>query len=309
MFFELQIKGILVGFAFVIPRVSGGTLALYLGIYEKLVHSIGNIFKEFKKSMAFLIPVFLGIAISVIALAKLFDILLTWNSFVVIGFFIGLILGGIKQIYKEACNKSPQVSGIISFVIAFSIIIVLVIFDKIKATTGIEYIDVNFGNLILVFFLGMAASITMIVPGVSGSALLMVLGFYTAIVSNVVGNILDFSNIVYNLEIIIPFALGAGIGIIIFSRVIEHVLVKYKTQAYLAILGFIIASCIAVFFEIRDPSTAINYSEQAPVFANLFNYIADNILTVLLGLGVGVLGFFATRFLSKLEIKKETQNG
>jgi len=305
MFFELLIKGILVGFAFVIPGVSGGTLALYLGIYEKLVHSIGNIFREFKKSLSFLIPVFLGIGISVIALAKLFDILLTWNSFVVIGFFIGLILGGIKQIYREACQKKPSISGILSFSIAFTIVILLVIFDKLKSSPGIEYIDISVTNLILVFFLGMAASITMIVPGVSGSALLMVLGFYTAIVSNVAGNILDFSNIVYNLEIIIPFGLGAAAGIIIFSRLIEYVLKNFKTQAYLAILGFVIASCIAIFFEIRDPASALTYTEQAPIFNNLFSYLSDNVLTVLLGLALGVAGFFSTKYLSRLEIKKE----
>lgn len=309
MFFELLIKGILVGFAFVIPGVSGGTLALYLGIYEKLVHSIGNIFKEFKKSLSFLIPVFLGIGISVVALAKLFDILLTWNSFVVIGFFIGLILGGIKQIYREACVKKPNVSGILSFVVAFAIVILLVVFDKLKSSPGIEYIDISVGNLILVFFLGMAASITMIVPGVSGSALLMVLGFYTAIVSNVAGNILDFTNLVYNLEIIVPFGFGAAAGIILFSRLIEYVLRNFKTQAYLAILGFIIASCIAIFFEIRDPASAVNYTDQTPIFTNLFNYLSANIWTVLLGLVLGVAGFFATKYLSRLEIKKENQNG
>ncbi len=305
MFFELLIKGILVGVAFVIPGVSGGTLALYLGIYEKLLHSIGNIFKEFKKSLSFLIPVFLGIGISVVALAKLFDILLTWNSFVVIGFFLGLILGGLKQIYNEAKVEKVKISSVISFLIAFAIIIVLVIFDKLRTTAGVEYLDINIQNLILVFFLGMAAAVTMIVPGVSGSALLIVLGFYTAIVSNVAGNILDFSNIVYNLEIIIPFALGAGVGVILFSRIIEIVLAKYKSQAYYAILGFVIASCIAIFFEIRDPGTAMEYTAQTPIFQNLFNYIGSHVWTVLLGLALGGAGFIATKFLSKLEFKKE----
>lgn len=304
MFLELLIKGFIVGFAFVIPGVSGGTLAVYLGIYEKLVHSIGHIFKEFKKSLSFLIPVFLGIGISVVVLAKLFDILLRWNSFVVMAFFIGLILGGIRQIYDEAAKKKVNLASVLSFVVAFGIIIVLIVFGKLNADHGIAYIDINLKNIILVFFLGMAASITMIVPGVSGSALLIVLGFYTAIVSNVVGNIFDFAQIVYNLEIVIPFALGAAVGIILFSRVIEYLLLHFKSATYYAILGFIIASVIAIFFEIKDPATAVSFTDQTPIYKDFFGYVSAHIWTVLLGLVTLVGGFFTTKYLSRLELKK-----
>ena len=309
MFLELLIKGFIVGFAFVIPGVSGGTLAVYLGIYEKLVHSIGHIFKEFKKSLGFLIPVFLGIGISVVVLAKLFDILLRWNSFIVMGFFIGLILGGVRQIYDEAHSKKINVASVISFFVAFGMIILLIVFGKLREGQGVEYIDVNLANIILVFFLGMAASITMIVPGVSGSALLIVLGFYTAIVSNVVGNIFEFGSIVYNLEIIIPFAAGAALGIILFSRVIEYLLKNFKSQTYYAILGFIIASVIAIFFEIRDPASAVDFTAQTPIYQNFFNYIGSHVWTVLIGLVTLVVGFFTTKYLSRLEFKKGKANG
>jgi len=158
-------------------------------------------------------------------------------------------------------------------------------------------------NLVLVFLLGMAASMTMIVPGISGSALLLVLGFYTAIVSNVVGNILDFTSIVYNLQIVIPFALGAAFGIILFSRVIEYFLKHFKSQTYYAILGFILASCVAIFFEIRDPSTSVDYSTQVPIFKDLWGYISQNIWSVLLGIVALSLGVIATKYMSKLELK------
>ena len=158
----------------------------------------------------------------------------------------------MKQIYKTATEKKLSLSSALAFIISFALIIILIIFEKTRTTQGIDYIDINFVNLVVVFLLGMAASMTMIVPGISGSALLLVLGFYTAIVSNVVGNILDFSSIAYNLKIVIPFALGAAAGIILFSRVIEYFLKNQKSQTYYAILGFILASCVAIFFEIRD---------------------------------------------------------
>ncbi len=303
MFIELIVKGFIIGIAFIIPGVSGGTLAIYLGVYEKLLHSLGNIFKEFKKSVTFLIPLFIGIGISVVALAKLFSILIEWNSFVVLLFFIGLILGGVKQIYKIAIEKKLSISSVIAFVISFSLIIVLIVFEKTKTTQGIDYIDVNFINLIVVFLLGMAASMTMIVPGISGSALLLVLGFYTAIVSNVVGNVLDFSSIAYNLQIIIPFALGAAAGIILFSRVIEYFLKNYKSQTYYAILGFILASCVAIFFEIRDPGTSVDYSTQIPIYKDLWNYVSHNIWSILGGIVALLAGFISTKYMSKLELK------
>lgn len=303
MFFELIVKGFIIGIAFIIPGVSGGTLAIYLGVYEKLLHSLGNIFKEFKKSLSFLIPLFLGIGISIVALAKLFSILIEWNSFIILLFFIGLILGGVKHIYKTASTKKLNLGSILSFLISFTLIILLIVFEKTKTSAGIDYITINFTNLVLVFLLGMAASMTMIVPGISGSALLLVLGFYTAIVSNVVGNIFDFSSIVYNLQIIIPFALGAAFGIILFSRVIEYFLKNYKSQTYYAILGFILASCVAIFFEIRDPSTSVDYSTQIPIFKDLWGYISQNIWAVLAGIVSLALGIIATKYMSKLELK------
>ncbi|MBN2541061.1 MAG: DUF368 domain-containing protein [Bacilli bacterium] len=300
----LVAKGFIIGIAFVIPGVSGGTLAIYLGVYKKLLHSIGNIFKEFKQSLMFLGPLFLGIGISIVALAKLFGLLLEWNSFIVIGFFIGLILGGIKQIYTETEGGKPNVASILSFAFAFSLIILLIIFGKVRTTTAVETIDISVGNLILVFFLGMVASATMIVPGISGSALLIVLGFYTAIVSNVVGNILDFGNLLYNLEIIIPFALGAAVGIILISRLIEYVLKHYKVQTYYAILGFIIASIIAMFFEIRDPATAADFTNQTPIYSNVFGYIGSNWWVLLAGAIAVIVGFVASKQLSKIELKE-----
>ncbi|MFA7076141.1 MAG: DUF368 domain-containing protein, partial [Candidatus Izemoplasmatales bacterium] len=191
MFFILLLKGFLIGIAFIIPGVSGGTLAIYLGVYQKLLNSISSIFKDFKNSIKFLFPLFLGVAISVVLLAKLFSILLNWNSFVVLFFFIGLIAGGIKYIYNKALIKKYSLSIILSFAISFVVLLSIIIIEKTTTISGINYFSFDLLTYLLLIALGAIASITMIVPGISGSAVLLVLGFYTAIVSNVVGNILN----------------------------------------------------------------------------------------------------------------------
>lgn len=303
IFLELMIKGFFIGIAFIIPGLSGGTLAVYLGVYEKLLHSISNVFKEFKKSIEFLLPLFLGIAISIVLLAKLFSILIEWNSFIVLLFFIGLIIGGIKPVFNKVKGQRIDIYSIFAFFASFTIIILLII-GKTRSTNSIDVIRLDFLNIVLVFIIGMLASMTMIVPGISGSALLLVLGYYTAIVSNVVGNLFDFSSFLYNVEVLIPFGLGALLGIILFSRVIELCFKKFNKQTYYAILGFILASIIAIFYEIRDPSTAVNFENQLPIYQNIFEYISNNLFSVLGGLVSLVLGFIASSFLSKIELTK-----
>lgn len=300
MFIELLVKGFIIGIAFIIPGVSGGTLAIYLGVYDKLLHALGNIFKEFKKSVLFLIPIFLGIGISVVLLAKIFGILIAWNSFITLLFFIGLILGGIPKLYQEVKAEKKDPISLSIFLISFSIVIILVVTELSKTSNTIGLFDQNWHQFLLLIFLGMAASITMIVPGVSGSALLMALGYYTAIVSNVIGNILDFTNISYHLFVIIPFGLGCLIGIILFSKVLEFCLSRYKKQTYYAILGFIIASVIAIFLGIKDPSTAADFESQQYIYQNIWQYVITNPFVIISGFLTLGFGIFSARWLSKI---------
>lgn len=301
MFFILLLKGFIIGIAFIIPGVSGGTLAIYLGVYQGILDSIDNLFKQFKKSVLFLLPILIGVALSVVLLAKLVSLMLDWNSFIVLFFFIGLIIGGIKFVYKRAETKKLDSSLIISFLISFGLLILIIILDKTSSNPGISYFDFSFWTYLLLFALGGIASITMIVPGISGSAVLLVLGFYTAIVSNVVGNIFDFSSLGYNLQVVIPFGLGAVAGILLFSKIINYSLKQYPKQTYFAILGFILASVVGVLLEIKDQTSASLFSDQLSIFNNLLHYLGDNIFTVAGGLIALVIGFLASKYLTQVE--------
>lgn len=304
----ITLKGFIVGIAFIIPGVSGGTLALYLGVYKKFLDSIGKIFTNFKESLKFLIPFLLGALLSVLALAKLFAILIEWNSFIILLFFIGLLMGGIKHLYLKANVKKLNISVFLSLVFAFIILLTIIIIDKSKSVTMIATFDLNISSYLLLIGLGIISVTTMIVPGISGSAMLMVLGYYTAIVSNVIGNITDLSNIAYNIQVLLFFLIGMGIGLIVFSKIISYLLDNYPKQTYFAILGLVLASIIGVFLEIRDPRTASNYSEQIPIYKDIFKYIQENILIVIIGIILFIGGFITTKYLTKLEKREEIIN-
>ncbi|MCF7923797.1 MAG: DUF368 domain-containing protein [Candidatus Izimaplasma sp.] len=305
----LILKGFIVGVAFIIPGVSGGTLAVYLGVYKKFLDSVGNLLTDFKNSIKFLIPFFLGASISVLSLAKLFAILIEWNSFIVLMFFIGLLAGGIKHLYLKAKLKKFNISAIIALVVAFGLLITIIIIDKTNTPNVIATFDLNLSSYLLIVGLGIISVTTMIVPGISGSAMLMVLGYYTAIVSNVIGNITDLSNFAYNFQVLIFYVIGMVIGIFVFSKLISYLLEKYPKQTYFAILGFVLASMIGVFLEIRNPVTSSNYEEQVPIYKNILDYFQNNILVVLVGVILFVIGFVTTKYLTKLEYRREIKNG
>jgi len=292
MFFILMLKGFIIGIAFLIPGLSGGTLAVYLGIYDKLIHSIGNVFKEMKKSLAFLIPVFLGVGLSILLLAKVLGYFLDKNSFITMFFFMGLLLGGMKELFQETKVEKAKPSHIISFISAFVLIILILVLKLMNPASSVSVFDVNIWNFFLIFLLGMISAATMIIPGVSGSAVLLVLGFYSAIVINVIGNVLDFTAIGYNLYVIIPFALGAAVGIIVFSKIIEYFLRKYHAQTYFAIIGFILASAVVLLFEIKDPLSASSFDAQLPIYQEIIAYISNHLFTVLFGV-IALAGGYA----------------
>ena len=302
---ELLIKGFIVGIAFIIPGVSGGTLAIYLGIYQKLLDAINHLFTDFKKSMKFLIPFGIGGVISVLGLAKLMGFLIAWNSWIVLLFFIGLLAGGVKQIYLKSEVKHFHLPSFIALILSFLTLLLIIILDKSSHRVGIEYFDMKFIDYFLIIGLGILSATTMIVPGISGSAMLMVLGFYTAIVSNVIGNILDFSNIGYNLQVGLMFGIGIVIGIFAFSKLIRYVLERYPKQTYFSILGFVLASIIGVFLEIKDHNSNLSFESQNPVFRDLTGFVTNNILIVIVGLIMASIGFLVANYFTRLEMRRD----
>lgn len=240
----LALKGAIIGVANIIPGVSGGTLAITLGIYEQIISTISHFFKNFKKNMQFLIPLVIGAGIAIVLLSKVINYSLEKYPFPTFLFFIGLILGGVPLLYKKIKKSKKSVSNISVFLVTFGIVILLAILQGEN-----NVVDFNRAGIFLypaLFLVGTIASATMIIPGVSGSFVLMLLGFYKPII-NTISNLTSFRNIGSNLLILIPFGLGILIGIVLVAKLIEFLLKKFEVKTYYGILGFVMASILTLF--------------------------------------------------------------
>ncbi len=246
---KILLKGMVFGIANIIPGVSGGTIALTLGIYEDLIKALSNILKSFKKSMSLLIPFGLGTAISIVVFSKIINYTLTKYPTMTILFFIGLIIGGLPLITEKVKGKKVKVRYIVLMLLTFAFIL------------GISFLNENGNNVvlssnpttyILLFLVGVVAAATMVIPGISGSFVLMLLGYYKPII-NTIDELTSFNNVFQNILILIPFGLGVVIGIITIAKLLEYLFKKYKTETYYAIIGFIVASIITLFLTINLP--------------------------------------------------------
>ncbi len=235
----LFFKGFILGVANIIPGVSGGTLAITLGIYEDIIKAISHFFSNFKKNIKFLLPIALGAVVSILLLSKVISFSLEKAPVATTLFFIGLIVGGLPLIFKKIEGKKVKKSYIISFIVPMVIVLGLTFISS-----GNNYINLtNFNPLmiLILFIVGVVASATMIIPGISGSFVLMLLGFYKPIVKTV-SNLTNLNMFGHNMLVLIPFGIGVLVGIVLIAKLIEYLLKKHETSTYYAIIGFIILS-------------------------------------------------------------------
>ena len=249
---KLILQGMAVGIANIIPGVSGGTMMVAMGLYDKLIHAITHLKSELKYAFKLLIPIFVGAGIAVIVLSRLFEYLLAAHPIPTNFAFCGLIAGSLPFIFKKVEGKKITVGKIIAFVIFFAVVILMAVLGE---TSGADA-DVSFGvvNVIKLFGVGVIAAATMVVPGVSGSMILMVLGYYDVILATINDFIdavlaVDIGAILTATGVLAPFGIGVIVGIFVIAKIIEFIFAKAETYAYFAIIGLIMASPIAILLQ------------------------------------------------------------
>ena len=244
----LVIKGFIMGIANIIPGVSGGTLALILGIYEKFIGAISHFFSKLKENIAFLVPIAIGMGLAIVSLSRVIDYSYKHFPIPTSLFFVGLVLGGIPMLLSKVkkTKESKQLSSYLIFLITFSIVMLMTCSDLIFGSgLKVSFSNMNVLSYILLFFVGVIAAATMVIPGVSGSLVLMLLGYYYPIIE-MIKELTSFKNVGSNMIILIILGLGILIGIVLISKLIEFLFNKYETKTYFGVLGFIIASVIAI---------------------------------------------------------------
>lgn len=245
----LIVKGFVIGIGNIIPGVSGGTLSITLGIYQQLIGAISHFFSNLKENIKFLLPLGIGMAIAILTMSNIISAGFDNFPIPTTLFFIGLVIGGIPMILSKAIDgkSNKQISNYVVALITFSIVMIMVFFDIIFES-GIG--EVNLYNLdllgyVTLFVVGIIAAATMVIPGVSGSLVLMLLGYYLPIIS-VIKSLTKFDNLFSNLIVAGVFGFGILVGVVLISKLIEFLFQKYEKKTYFAVLGFIISSVIAI---------------------------------------------------------------
>lgn len=243
------LKGMVIGIANIIPGVSGGTMMVSMGIYDKLIHCITHLFSEFKKSVIFLFPIAIGMVVAIVAssfgLEYLFENFPVQTNLL----FIGLIVGGLPAVWKNVKGSSIKPGHIIAFLAFFALVAGLAVMGEKEGRAA----DLSFNvvNVVKLFGVGVIASATMVIPGVSGSMILLLMGYYNPILTTINDFIrslaaFDVDGILQGCGILIPFGLGVVAGVFAIAKLIEIIFEKFPLYAYWAIIGLIVASPVAI---------------------------------------------------------------
>ncbi|HCY9276219.1 TPA: DUF368 domain-containing protein [Staphylococcus aureus] len=239
------LKGFAMGTSDLVPGVSGGTIALLLGIYNQFIASISGIFsRRFWPSFTFLIPIIIGMLLAMGSLSNLFNYLLSQHHIPTMFFFGGLIIGIVPYLLKISNYKTSfTTKHYMMFIAGIAILIVITLMNNSDKHVG-ETLTLSTGLIIKYFIAGMCASSAMLLPGISGSFMLLVFGVYGTVmlaISEVVK--LNFAG----LPILLAVGFGVLAGFIISSKIIQYFLTHHKLMTFALIIGFVVGSLFAVF--------------------------------------------------------------
>ena len=243
---KLFFIGIILGIANVIPGVSGGTIAVVFNIYDRLINVISLNVKKIISEWKFILPLGLGMVAGIIGFSKVITFLFENYPMQTNLFFVGIIAGSIPLIFrkiKSSMNeissekKKPYLSTIICFIISLAIMIIMTVFKDISTST-IIYTELTMPLFFILLVSGALGAIAMIIPGISGSFLLLAIGTY----ATVIGSVSDF-----NIPLMIPTAIGILIGLLFGAYLVRMLMEKVPAQTYGAIFGLVIGSIFTVF--------------------------------------------------------------
>lgn len=280
------LRGAVIGVSNIIPGVSGGTMAVSMGIYDRVIYAVNNLFKQFRKSFREILPILIGVLIGLFAFAALIGTLLGTKSDEIpitrlpTNFaFIGLILGGLPAIYKRVSMKNARMPGVVLFLLFLALVVVLPLLNPPEARTA----DHSIGTILLMIPLGAIASSAMVIPGISGSMILMLLGYYNPVI-NAMNDLRggDWSS----LAILLPYVIGLLVGIVFIAKLMNYLLRQHAALTFCAIFGLVIGSPVVLLMQNR---------ECFPL-ANAGNWIASIVCLV--------IGFAVAWFMSTLDRKQ-----
>lgn len=271
------LAGLVIGVANIIPGVSGGTMMVVLNKFDKILGAVSDFRKDKKKNAWFLFQILLGAGIGVVVFSKIITFMLSNYSVITNFFFLGLIIGSVPLVYRSAFpekqenpdgKKIVNVSSVVTAVICFAVLVVMAFFPA-SETTAAEPGIVDFAMGLKLFFGGMLSAVAMIIPGVSGSFVMVLLGIYP-LVAGAAAVVFPVDADKW-LHILVPIGIPAGLGILagllIGSKLIHWLLHRFPKQTYFGILGLLLGSLFDIY-----PGFLWNWQGLVAVLAAIFGF-------------------------------------
>lgn len=230
------LKGLWIGGTMTVPGVSGGSMAMILGIYDRLISAIASFRKDIKKNTFFLLKFAAGAVIGIVLFSKfVLEPLLNLFPMPVSYFFLGAVAGGVPMIYKTAGVKKFSAAAIIYPVIGIILVLLISLLPEGLFTPHDGF---SVGEFFLQMFGGAIIAFALILPGISVSQMLLMLGLYTELIAAInTANILPF----------IPLAIGILLGTVLCAKFMEKAMQKFPQQTYLIVFGFLLGSLPKLF--------------------------------------------------------------
>lgn len=228
-------KAVIVGGSMLVPGVSGGTMAMLLGIYDSLITSVSNFFQNPKKALKVLIPFVLGALLGMVVIAKPILALIEKYPMPTLYFFLGAVAGGIPFIIKKANVSKLSFSTVFYLLLGTALVVGIA-----RLPENLFTVSLNLGlrEILLLMVAGIFVAVALILPGISVSYMLLVMGMYQ--------NTMDSISRIY-LPYLIPLGIGGILGILLTTKLLEKAMNKYPRPTYLIILGFMIGSVAEIF--------------------------------------------------------------
>lgn len=240
-----------IGFAFVVPGISGSAMAMLFGIYEDMIASVSNVVRQFKKSFLFLLPIAIGVALAVVSMIKPITWALEKSLFITIMLFAGFIIGGLKPMLKKVkWNKAP-LTWYSFFISAFLVVIALACLSFIPGTEAqLLGTDIEIKQYPMMLFVGVIFALSMVLPGVSGATLLISIGYYTPVfdlAEQMIKDALHFTFVWQSYILAILLIVGMAVGALVLSKLLTKAFEKFPEPTYMGVCGFAIGSIPAMF--------------------------------------------------------------
>ena len=237
-------KGFLMGIVELVPGVSSGTMALLLGIYDQFLGALSRLVsKYYKNAIGFLLPLVIGMAIAILTVSSLLNYLLQSHTIPTHWFFMGMVLGVVPMLLRVSNAKVEfRLPHYILIIVGIGILILMSIANT--SEPAISSVPMEVTDLIKYFFSGILAAAIMLLPGISGSLVLLIIGVYPIIIFS----INEFTSLnFYVLPVLISTGMGIVVGVLLGSRLIAYLLRRFTYLTYAGIVGLLIGSLFAIY--------------------------------------------------------------